>query len=342
MLLTTKKGEGWQNKTGTPSHPSAMPNCSGVGGIKTGAGFRALEAQVECLLWRSAAVSKTSRSNVVCKGRVEQSGAAERSGIAAAGFHHSRSAGWVPPAVEVFNRPEYFCPAPQQKILPAFDILKPGAILTPLEVYMVNSPSRPNVRPVDPPSLGASVRPAFSLPHPGSRLRAGRGQFEISNLRFEIPLLPVAVRKDHQGRIKAKTPAIVPHQGKSRQTPYFQTAVRSANHPLDGANRPTNGKNVYQGEILSWGERTQMRASVITNQSPFAPPSPIKAKTPAIKPHQGLSRQPMKKPNTTIPSANGAAPYQPKATPWVCPLGIPALQGRPIPPIKAKNPFNRA
>ena len=269
MLLTTKKGEGWQNKTGTPSHPSAMPNCSGVGGIKTGAGFRALEAQVECLLWRSAAVSKTSRSNVVCKGRVEQSGAAERSGIAAAGFHHSRSAGWVPPAVEVFNRPEYFCPAPQQKILPAFDILKPGAILTPLEVYMVNSPSRPNVRPVDPPSLGASVRPAFSLPHPGSRLRAGRGQFEISNLRFEIPLLPVAVRKDHQGRIKAKTPAIVPHQGKSRQPMINHFTVMTPTRWIGRTGRRTvkactQEKSSPGGEETGEGERPTNLSSRVT------------------------------------------------------------------------------
>ena len=116
------------------------------------------------------------------------------------------------------------------KILVAF--LKPGAILITLEVYMVNSPSRPNVRPVDPPSLGASVRPAFALPHPGPRPRAGRGQ-------FEIPLLPVAVRQDHQGRIKAKTPAIVPNQGKSRQTPYFQTAAK---HPLDGRTGRRMGK----------------------------------------------------------------------------------------------------
>ena len=43
------------------------------------------------LLCRSAAVSETSRSNVACNGRVEQSGAAERSGVAAAGFQHSRA-----------------------------------------------------------------------------------------------------------------------------------------------------------------------------------------------------------------------------------------------------------
>ena len=65
----------------------------------------------------------------------------------------------------------------------------------------------------------------------------------------------------------------------------------------------------------------------------------IKAKTPAIVPHQGISRQPMKKLNATIPSANGAAPYQPRATPWERANRLsPALKGRPIPPIKAKTP----
>ena len=204
---------------------------------------------------------------------------------------------------------------------------------------MVNSPSRPNVRPVDPPSLGASVRPAFALPHPGPRLRAGRGQFEISNLRFEIPLLLVAIRKDHQGRIKAKTPAIVPNQGKSRQTPNFQTAVRSANHPLDGANRQTNDKTCAKEKSSPGGEDTGEGEHHHQSSPRLRPRRQSRQKTPAIKPHQGLSRQTMKKPNTTIPSANGAAPYQPKATPWVCSLGTPALKGRLIPPIKAKTPL---
>ena len=121
---------------------------------------------------------------------------------------------------------------------------------------MVNLPSQPNLRPVDPSSLGASVRHAFSLPPPGPRLRTDRGQFEISNLSFEITLLPVAVRKDHQGRIKAETPVIVPHQGKSRQTPYFQTAVRSANHPLDWADRQTDGKTFTKEKSSPGGEDT--------------------------------------------------------------------------------------
>ena len=73
--------------------------------------------------------------------------------------------------------------------------------------------------------------------------------------------------------------------------------------------------------------------------TPFTPPikAPIKAKTPAIVHDQGKSRQTRK--TNTIPSANGAAPYQPRATPWEQANRLsPALKGRPIPPIKAKTP----
>ena len=49
----------------------------------------------------------------------------------------------------------------------------------------------------------------------------------------------------------------------------------------------------------------------------------------------------MKRP-TTISSANGAVPYQPRATPWVCPpIYHQPCQGEPS-PIKAENPCNRA
>ena len=56
-------------------------------------------------LWRSATVSKTSRSNSACNGRVEQSGAAERSAIAAAGaIAHSRA----PPKKFIPRPPGFF------------------------------------------------------------------------------------------------------------------------------------------------------------------------------------------------------------------------------------------
>ena len=41
---------------------------------------------------------------------------------------------------------------------------------------MVNFPSRPNLRPVDPPPSGASVRHNCSLPLPAPRPRAGWGR----------------------------------------------------------------------------------------------------------------------------------------------------------------------
>ena len=82
--------------------------------------------------------------------------------------------------------------------VPPFDISKSGVILAPLEVYMVNSPSRPNLRPVDPPPLGASVRHA--IPWPPENQNPG------AETRFSLP----------SRQIKAKTLAIVPHQGSSR------------------------------------------------------------------------------------------------------------------------------
>ena len=52
-------------------------------------------------IWRSAAVSQTSRSNSVCNGRVEQSDAAERLDLDAAGFQHS----CAPPKEEFVRHP---------------------------------------------------------------------------------------------------------------------------------------------------------------------------------------------------------------------------------------------
>ena len=110
---------------------------------------------------------------------------------------------------------------------------------------------------------------------------------------------PIALTTRHQGTIKAqsrqKTPVIVPNQGKSRQTPFFQTALNSAN-PLAGWGGPADERSKRaprRNPLL--GERTQVRACVITIQSPFfSHPQPIKAKTPAIKANQASSRQTQK------------------------------------------------
>ena len=72
------------------------------------------------------------------------------------------------------------------------------------------------------------------------------------------------------------------------------------------------------------------------------PPRPeIRDARPVFSCNQGKSR--LIKPNDEIfkhhlPSANGAAPYQPRATPGFATHMTPALKGRPNPLIKAKNP----
>ena len=66
----------------------------------------------------------------------------------------------------------------------------------------------------------------------------------------------------------------------------------------------------------------------------------IKAKTPAIVLNQASSRQTVKK-QTTISSANGAAPYQPRATPWVCTPHKNSPEGAAQPANQGKNPCNQ-
>ena len=82
---------------------------------------------------------------------------------------------------------------------------------------MVNSPSRPNVRPVDPPPLGASVRHPFLLPPPAPRPARGED--------VTVPTILDAGAGSHlpnggrpPGPIKAKTPVIVHNRASSRQT----------------------------------------------------------------------------------------------------------------------------
>ena len=161
-----------------------------------------------------------------------------------------------------------------------------------------------------------------------------------ATLWVRSPYMPPALQGRPIPPIKAKTPAIKANRASSRQTPFFKPPSIWRTHPLDGADRPANGQNVYQGEILSWGK--QVRASVTTNQSPIALPRAIKAKTPVIVHDQGKSRQTMKKQNPTITSANGAAPYQPRATLWVRPPYATSPARAAHPANQGKTPCNRA
>ena len=127
-------------------------------------------------------------------------------------------------------------------------ILKTRAILIPLEVYLVNSPSPPNSCPVVPhsPVECGGMTPLWhretSLPghrplraikpnqtksnHPpiSRRSRISR----ISRFQLPSPRDPRNPRPSRwpSARTKAKTPAIVHDQGKSRQTPKFPERAR--------------------------------------------------------------------------------------------------------------------
>ena len=135
-----------------------------------------------------------------------------------------------------------------------------------LEVYMVNSPSRPNSRPADPPSRGGPVRHSIALPLPGPASPAGWGRpvptagcppaikpnqtksnHPTLSRRLRLPPPDLRTQKSvpEPAPIKAKTPVIVRNQGISRQTANFPIAAskppssrkipeRSCAHPARG------------------------------------------------------------------------------------------------------------
>ncbi len=152
-------------------------------------------------------------------------------------------------------------------------------MLTLLEGYMVISPSRPDLCPVDPPLLGGSVRYRLSLPHPGTHPRMGRGRPRHRFPHFHNPISEIQNPCPIPPPIKA-------HRASSRQT---------RNIPWHPASRP--------GTAPSVSIRVHLRSN-----SPFAfwrlarfplpivgirEPRPI---PPAINPHQGISRHPQKTP----------------------------------------------
>ena len=150
---------------------------------------------------------------------------------------------------------------------------------------MVNSPSRPNSRPVDPPALvecGGMTplwhretclpieRPARSAPllcdlTASVRVRGGDGP---------VPTL-VAVEF---GSIKAKTPAIKANQASSRHPLKISKSASHPRHPHPSARRFLRhwmlGVRCWMLDVGCFGS--------------------IKAKTPAIKANQASSRHPLK------------------------------------------------
>ena len=135
---------------------------------------------------------------------------------------------------------------------------------------------------------------------------------------------------------RLKTPAIKAHRASSRQTPYFQTTIILANRPAGWGGSAGEWSNRVPRRNPLLGEMKQVRASVTTNQFPIAPTQAIKAKSPVIVRNQASSRQTMKK-QTARSSANGAASYQPRATPWVCTPYATSPERAGQPPTKAQS-----
>ena len=146
---------------------------------------------------------------------------------------------------------------------------------------------------------------------------------------------------------RQKTPVIVPNQGKSRQTLKMSKRLKWATSlslwSAQTCLRFELGDMSPSSKAASC-RRTPQRPrrhplSEIRDPNPISPP--IKAKNPAIVLNQGISRQTMKKPNATIMSANGAASYQPRATPWVCTPYVISPEGAAQLSNQGKNPCNQ-
>ena len=143
---------------------------------------------------------------------------------------------------------------------------------------MVNLPSRPNLRPVDPPPLGASVRHPLSLPHPGIRPRTGRGQFEISNLRLKSP----SYRWPSARTIKAES------RQKSQQSCLIKAHQGNAKKQTSPSRAPTARPHTSPGQRPGFGPR--MTPALKGRPNPQSRQKPQQSRL--IKPYQGKSSHP--------------------------------------------------
>ena len=147
------------------------------------------------------------------------------------------------------------------------------------------------MRPADPPPLGVSVRLALPLPHPSPRR---------PRHRFPSPRNPGTRNRDpispcHQGRIKAKNPAIVHNQGSSRQTlKYSNTIMPPLPHPRTALSpvAPT-GSRLYRqlATGVPWQNRPLHHSLGNANTTSLHQSRQNPQQSSLIKPHQGKSRQ---------------------------------------------------
>ena len=183
--------------------------------------------------------------------------------------------------------------------------------ITRLEVYMVNSPSQLNSRPAVPSPLAGSVRHTFPLPRTGTLpARGGDGSSPRSWMLQStqpqgMPRAKVALRNDHQGPIKAKSPVIVHNQGISRHPlkskKWAQTISQSGTATMwqrIAALVTATRRGDQSGVTIPHPPSLSICPTRHPNSVSWSRFSPIKAKTPAIVHDQASSRQTQKKPNS--------------------------------------------
>ena len=172
---------------------------------------------------------------------------------------------------------------------------------------MVNSPSQLNSRPAVPSPLGGSVRHTFPLPRTGTLpARGGDGSSPRSWMLQStqpqgMPRAKVALRNDHQGPIKAKSPVIVHNQGISRHP---LKSKKWAQTISQGGTATMWQRIAALGTATRRGDQSGVTIphspslSICPTRNPKSVScsrfSPIKAKTPAIKANHASSRQTLK------------------------------------------------
>ena len=166
---------------------------------------------------------------------------------------------------------------------------------------MVNFPSRPNLRPVDPPPLGASVRHACSLPHPGPRPRASA----LDACRAVVGRRRIGCF-GNKPSIKAKTPAIVPNQGSSSLIK--ATAKISMTAPI----RQPATSNRHPSPEFPLGDFATPRLCVKARHQ-VTIKAQSRQKTPVIVHDQGKSRHSIK---TTRAPSSPATKWRYAAESW--------------------------
>ena len=152
---------------------------------------------------------------------------------------------------------------------------------------MVNSPSRPNLRPPAPVECGGMTplwnrETCLPVHRPSGSHRPQSDQIKPNQT---MPPHFVCSRRSRlpsrwpSARTKAKNPAIKANRASSRQTPYFQTTINLANRPAGWGGSAGEWSNRVPRRNPLLGERKQVRASVITNH-PLRLPTANQGKNP--------------------------------------------------------------